>query len=214
MEDALKDHDSNLLNLLDRARSMNLKLNKKKLRLRLEQVIYMGHSVTSEGLRPDSMKVEAIARMPRPDDKRAVQRLRGCVNYLSRFMPTISEVSEPPRKLTEKNALFLWESQQEEAFQSIKHMIRSTPVLKYYDVASETTIQCDASESGLGAMLLQNRQPVVFASRSLSAVEHRYAQKEKECLVIVFECSRFNQYLHGGESSSCKVPPWITNVHR
>ena len=167
MEDALKDHDSNLLNLLDRARSMNFKLNKKKLRLRLDQVTYMGHSFTSEGLRPIPMKVEAIVSMPRPDDKRAVQRLLGCVNYLTRFMPTISELSEPLRKLTEKNALFVWESQQEEAFQSIKHMISSTPVLKYYDVASETTIQCDASEAGLGATLLQNKQPVAFASRSL-----------------------------------------------
>ena len=55
-------------------------------------------------------------------------------------MPTISEVSEPLRKLTEKSAMFVWESQQEEAFQTIKGMISSTPVLKYYDVASETTI--------------------------------------------------------------------------
>ena len=193
MEDALKDHNSNLLNLFDRARSMNLKLNKKKLRLRLDQVTYMGHSFTSEGLRPDSMKVEAIVSMPRPDDKRAVQRLLGFVNYLSRFMPTISEVSEPLRKLTERNALFVWESQQEEAFQTIKNMISSTPVLKYYDVANETTIQCDASESGLVATLLQNGQPVAFTSRSLSAVEHRYAQIEKECLAIVFACRRFNQ---------------------
>ena len=72
IEDAIKDHDSNLLNLLDRARSMNLNLNKKKLRLRLDQATYMGHSFTSEGLRPDPMKVEAIASMPRPDDKKAV----------------------------------------------------------------------------------------------------------------------------------------------
>ena len=130
IEDAIKDHDSNLLNLLDRARGMNLKLNKKRLRLRLDQVNYMGHLFTSEGLRPDPMKVEAIASMPQPDDKKAVQRLLGCVNYLSRFMPTISEVSEPLRKLTEKNAMFVWESQQEEAFQTIKNMISSTPVLK------------------------------------------------------------------------------------
>ena len=125
----------------------------------------MGHLFTSDGLRPDPMKVEAIASMPRPDDKKAVQRLRGCVNYLSRFMPTISEVSEPLCKLTEKNAMFVRESQQEEPLQTIKNMISSTPVLKYYDVASETTIQCDTSESGLGATLLQNGQPVVFASR-------------------------------------------------
>ena len=205
MEDALKDHDSNLLNLLDQARSMNLKLNRKKLRLRIDQVTYMGHSFTSEGRRPDPMKVEALVSMPQADDKKAVQRLLGCVNYLSRFMPTISEVSEPLRKLTEKNALFMWESQQEEVFQSIKHMISSTPVLKYYDVASETTIQCDTSESGLGATLLQNSQPVAFASRSLSAVECCNAQIEKECLAIVFACSHFNQYLHGRESTTVET---------
>ena len=144
MEDALKDHDSNLLSLLDRARSMNLKLNKKKLRLRLHQVTHMGHSFKSEELRPDPMKVKAIVSMPQPDDKKAVQCLLGCVNYLSRFMPTISEVSEPLRKLTKKNAMFMWESQQEEAFQTIKNMMSLTPVLKYYEIASEITIQCDA----------------------------------------------------------------------
>ena len=199
VEEALSDHDSNLLNLLKRARSVNLKLNKKKLRLRLDQVTYMGQLFTSDGLKPDPMKVDAIANMPRPDDKKAVQRLLGCVNYLARFMPKLSEVSEPLRKLTEKNVMFMWESQQEEAFQAIKNMITTAPVLKYYDVASETTIQCDASESGLGATLLQNGQPVAFASRSLSTAERNYAQIEKECLAIVFACSRFNQYLHGRE---------------
>ena len=76
-------------------------------------------------------------------------------------------------------------------------MISCAPLLKYYDVVSETTIQCDASESGLGATLLQEGQPVAFASRSLSIVERQYAQIEKECLGIGFACSQFNQYLHG-----------------
>lgn len=118
-----------LTELAGPCRSMDLKLNKKKLRLRLDQVTYMGHSLTSEELRPDPMKVEAIASMPRPDDKKAVQCLLGCVNYLSRLMPTISGVSEPLRKLTEKNVMFVWESQQEDAFQTIKNMNSSTPVL-------------------------------------------------------------------------------------
>lgn len=81
------------MNLLKRARSVNLKFNKNKLRLKLDQVTYMGQLFTSEGLKPDPMKVEEIASMPRPDDKRAVQRLLGCVNYLSRFMPQLSKVS-------------------------------------------------------------------------------------------------------------------------
>ena len=94
---------------------MNLKLNKKKLRLQLDQVtcMYIGYSFTSEGLRPDPMKVEAIGSMPQPDDKKAVQYLLGCVNHLSRLMPTVSEVSEPLSKLTENNAMFMWESQRE-----------------------------------------------------------------------------------------------------
>ena len=79
------------------------------------------------------------------------------------------------------------------------------PVLKYYEVVSETTIQCDASESGLGATLLQDGQPVAFSSRSLSAVECRYAQIEKECLAIVFACTRFNQYLQGRDLTTVET---------
>ena len=82
--------------------------------------------------------------------------------------------------------MFTWDSSQEEAFQAIKSMISSAPLLKYY----ETTIQCDASESGLGVTLLQEGQPVAFTSRSLSTAERQYAQIEKECLAIVFAFSR------------------------
>lgn len=81
IEDALVDHDSNLLSSLDHACSVNLKLNEKKLRLRLDQVPYIGHLFTSEGLRPDPLKVEAIVNVPRPDDKRAVQCLLECITF-------------------------------------------------------------------------------------------------------------------------------------
>ena len=68
-------------------------------------------------------------------------------------------------------------------------------MLKYYDMNTEVTLQCDANEKGLGAKLLQNGQPVAFASRTLLQVEQRYDQIEKECLVIVFGCSKFSQYI-------------------
>ena len=122
-------------------------------------------------------------------------------------MPRLSKVSEPLRQLTDKNVIFTWDSSQEEAFQAIKSMISSAPQLKCYDVASETSIQCDALESGLGATLLQEGQPVAFASQSLSAVERQYAQIEKECLAIVFACSHFNQYKHGRELTTVEKRP-------
>ena len=93
----MKDHDANLKGLLQRARERNLTLNKKRLRLQLKEVPYMGHLLTSEGLRPDPMKVEAIQQMAKPEDKKAVHWLLGFVNYLSSFMPRLSEVAEPLR---------------------------------------------------------------------------------------------------------------------
>ena len=65
--------------------------------------------------------------MPRPDDKKAVQRILGCVNYLSKIMPQLSKVSESLRKLTEKNAMLTWDSSQEEAYQAIKALSALRP---------------------------------------------------------------------------------------
>ena len=68
----------------------------------------------------------------------------------------------PLRLLTEQSAIFIWQSQQESAIQSLKTMITKAPVLKFYDVHGEATTQCDASEKGLGATLLQQGQLVAF----------------------------------------------------
>ena len=102
MTEALKDHDDNLIRLLERSRQSNLKFNKGKLRLRLTEVSYMGQLLTSEGMKPDPVKVDDLVNMPPPNDKKGVQRLLGCVNYLSRFMPDLSEKCEPLRKLIGK----------------------------------------------------------------------------------------------------------------
>ena len=129
-----RDHDNNLKKLLDRARENNLKLNRKKLKLHLTEVRHMGHILTSTGVRADPMKIKAIVEMPRPQDKKAVERLLGTVQYLSRFLPKLSDVSKPLRQLTEKEVVFTWQQQLEEAFTHIKNLVTSSPVLKYYNV--------------------------------------------------------------------------------
>ena len=101
--------------------------------------------------------------------------------------------------MTSKQAKFIWSQQHESAFQEVRELVVKHPVLKYYDLQEEVTVQCDASEYGLGAALLQKDQPVAFASRSLSQTERQYAQIEKECLAIVFSSERFSQYLAGRE---------------
>ena len=107
MEDAIQNHDEALLRVLKRARLCNLKLNKQKLQLRLPELSYIGHRISASGVRPDPVKVMAIDQMPAPTSAPEVRRFLGMCNYLSRFIPKLSQVSEPLRALTESNKDFV-----------------------------------------------------------------------------------------------------------
>jgi len=108
VDSAAKDHDENLIALLDRCRERNIKLNKDKFKLHTSTVAYMGHLLTAEGLKPDPKKIEAIQLMPPPEDKQGVQRLIGMATYLSKFVPSFSEVTAPIRTLLENANEFQW----------------------------------------------------------------------------------------------------------
>ena len=109
-----------------------------------------------------------------------MEQLLGCVNYLSRYLPKLAEAVAPLRILIEKSVPFYWQSQQQQSFEQVKKLVTTTPVLKFYNAEEEVTIQCDTSEKGLGATLLQNGQPVTFASRALSKTEQRLMLKLKK----------------------------------
>ena len=196
-EEATADHDKSLQSLLKRCLDRSIVLSPEKMKLRLKEVPYMGHLLTSAGLKPDPAKVEAITKMPKPQDIEGVQRLNGFINYLAKFLPKLSDVMEPIRRLTRKDTQWQWSTEQDKAFQNVQKLVTETPILSYYDPANELTIQCDASQSGLGAALLQKGKPIEYASRALTETETRYAQIEKEMLAIVFSFERFNQYTFG-----------------
>ena len=199
VESAIADHDRNLIQLLERCREKNIKLNPKKLQLRKTEVPYIGHLVTGDGLKPDPNKVKAILEMPTPDCVKSLQRLLGMITYLSKFLPNLSTATEPLRRLLDKDVEWHWEETHEKALGHVKRLITSEPVLRYFDNTKEVTLQCDASESGLGATIMQEGQPVAFSSRALTATERNYAQIEKELLSIVHGCTRFDQYVYGRE---------------
>ena len=90
----------------------------------------------------------------------------------------------------------MWQSEQEAAFKKIKQLVTATPVHQFYDVNKEVTIQCDASSSGLGAVLTQDGHPIASASKAFTATERNYAQIEKECLATVSACTKFDIYIH------------------
>ena len=195
--EAIKDHDQNLTAFLQRCRKLNLTLCPQKVKLRMSEVPFMGHLLTADDIITDPNKVRAIKDMPTPTDVRSLKRFLGMVNYLAKFLPNLSSISVPLRRIEVKDAKWCWLPVHNEAIQKIKDLVCEAPVLKFYDVAREVTVESDASLSGLGATLLQEGQPVAFASRALTPAEGRYAQIEKELLSVVFACERFDTYLFG-----------------
>lgn len=191
------EHNANLKSVLDRARQINLRLNCLKCKFRLDQVCYVGHIFTKEGLKADPAKTVAITNMPVPQDVPAVQRFLGMVNYLGKFIPNLSEIAAPLRQLTHKDTAWCWFPQHQQAFDRLKSCLSSSPVLSYYDVSKPVTLTCDASCYGLGAACLQEEGPVAYASRTLTDTETRYAQIEKELLAVVFACTKFKDYVYG-----------------
>ena len=197
MEAALKDHDKNLEAFLQRCENAGIKLNPEKVKLRMKEVPFIGHVATEKGLCVDPNKVRAICEMPPPQNVAALQRLLGLAQYLSKFLPHLSDMTKPLRELTGKETEWVWDHPQQQALDTLKRAVTNTPVLRYYNLEEEVTLQCDASQHGLGAALLQKGQPVAYASRALTPTETRYAQIEKELLAIVFACDHFNVYIYG-----------------
>ena len=118
-------------------------------------------------------------------------RLRSCTAAVRKdpipcqVLTPLSDITKSLRDLTQKDMAWVWDQPQQKALETLKKAVASSQILQYYSLDDEVTLQCDASQSGLGAALMQNRQPVAYASRALTLAENKYAQ------IIVFACNRF-----------------------
>ena len=190
-------HDGTVLVLWETARLNNLSLNSKKMQLKSTDCKFFGHRLTPDGIKVDPKKIEAIIQMDPPQNVASLQSFNGMVNYLKKFSPVLSELSEPLRRLCKSGVKWAWEYEQQSAFEAIKQVIMTLPVLAYFDKTKKHTIQCDASKKGLGAVLLQESKPVMYMSRALTETEQRYSNIERELLDIVFALKRLNHYTFG-----------------
>ena len=196
-EEASENHDNNVIQFLETCKKNNIKLNRNKIRWKKKEVQYSGHTTTSRGLKPGEGKISAIENMPTPEDKSGVRRILGMIQYLEKFLPRLANKTNRMRLLTKKSTKWNWGKSEDEEFKELKKIVAASDTLKYYDVNKEVTIQCDASQYGLGATLMQEGQPIAYASKALNETQQRYAIIEKELLAVLFACSKFDFYIYG-----------------
>ena len=196
-----EEHDARLAQVLKRIANTGVTLNRDKCLFGQERINFLGHVIDKNGISPDPDKLSAILKMKEPTSITEVCHFMGMVNQLGKFSPKIATISQPLRDLSSKQTPWTWGHSQEVAFQAVKDKLTKPPVLALYDPKAPTKVSADASSYGLGAVLLQKLhegwRPVAFASRSMSEVEQRYAQIEKEALAYTWATEKFADYLIG-----------------
>ena len=191
------EHDKHLINFLDICRKNTLTLNPDKMQFRLPQVSFFGHQLSAEGLSPDPKKIAAVKRMDLSQDVETMRSFLRLVNYLNRFSPCLAELSEPLREICRHDAEFELTNSVHVAFSRTKEEISKNVTLPYFNLKISTTLQTDASKKGLGAVILQNSKPVMFASWALTGAEKNYQKLERECLAMIWGMEKFHYFLYG-----------------
>ena len=192
-----EQHDRALTNVLNRLREHGIRIGSNKIQYKLNTVNFYGITCTSDGHKPQDNKIAAIVNMKTPENVKQLQSFLGMAQYLNTYSPVLADLCAPLYKLTRDNVPFQWGHEHSEAFELIKQELSKQPVLQYYDVKKEVTLQVDASNTGLGLVLLQDNHPILYASRALRDHETRYVALEKEALATAWAMERCHHYLYG-----------------
>jgi len=199
-----EEHLSVLRELLTRLRSAQLTARPSKCSIGYTNIECLGHVISENTkLKPHPDKLEAVKNAPRPKTKKQLRSFLGLVGFYRKFVPNFAAVAVPLTDLTKKGLpnSISWGTSQEKAFNTLKGMLVRSPILKLPELDEPFVLRTDASDVGLGAILLQEQDgdqlPVAYASRKLLPREQNYAVIEKECLAVVWGINKFHRYLFG-----------------
>lgn len=196
------EHDKRLERILNKLKHAGVLLNKEKSKIKVKKVTFLGHILDENGIKPSEDRIDSLRNFRQPSTVEETRSFLGLINYVGRFIPCLSTLAEPLYRIIKKVNKFVWDVEQENAFKSIKAKISNIDYLGYYNPIDVTHVIADASPVGLGAVLVQfngrgDPRIIAFANKTLTDVEKRYCQTEKEALAIVWAVERFHIYLFG-----------------
>ena len=198
--DEWKQHLVQIRAFFDRLTEARLTVNLLKSEFCQACVVFLGHVVGQGVVRPVAAKVEAIMNFPVPTNKKELMRFLGVAGYYRKFCPNFSEVVSPLTNLLCKNMKFSWSCHCEQAFQKLKAILQSTPVLMAPNFHKAFKLAVDASDIGAGGVLLQEDSqgidhPVCYFSRKFNKHQRNYSTVEKETLALLLSLQQFEVYV-------------------
>ena len=191
------EHDWNLVNFCETTRKNGLRLNKAKIQFKKKEVSFFGHTWNTTGISPDPKNVQSIMNMTFPENKETMQSFLGLINFLHRYSGNLAKFSTPLWELVHKNGHYTVTEEHRSAFRDIKAEFAQKIVLPYFHTEKKCVLQVDASKKGFGAVLIQDGNPVYYASRTLSKAEKNYQNLERECMAAVWGMEKFHYFLYG-----------------
>ena len=204
---SLEDLKDKIVQIVKRCKDKKITLSRSKFKIG-KQIKYAGYIVSERGVEADPEKTAAITKFRKPECQKDVRSFLGLANQLGSFSPNLAKVSEPLRQLTRKGIKFVWDESHDKAFEDMKNVLTSTPVLSFFDMNKKSILLTDASNlNGLGYALCQispddpkgRLNLIRCGSRSVSDTESRYAPIELECLAIEWAIRKCKLFLLGSK---------------
>lgn len=197
-----EEHDRRLAALLKRFSDYDILLNEQKCIYGVESLEFLGHQLSTTGVRPTESRLAAIEKFREPRNVSELRSFLGLICYVGKFVPNLAAETEPLRHLLRSGIQFRWTPKEKSAFESIKAAISKIHHLGFFNPKDRTKLMTDASATGLGAVLLQEdsngrSRIIAYASKSLTDLEQKYFQTEREALSLVWGVERFRLYLLG-----------------
>ncbi|GLT29333.1 hypothetical protein SLA2020_042070 [Shorea laevis] len=195
-------HEKHLRTVLETLRRERLFAKFKKCEFWLDNVAFLGHVVTKDGISVDPQKIEAVVNWKRPNSVAEIRSFLGLAGYYRRFVGDFSRIALPMTRLIRKDAKFEWTPECEESFLTLKEKLVTAPVLALPICGEGFTIYSDASKKGLGCVLMQKDRVIAYASRQLKPYEENYPTHDLELAAVIFALKIWRHYLYG---ETCEI---------
>lgn len=190
-----------LRTVLDRLKEYNVRVNFEKCKFFTDELEFLGHYITKDGIAPGKTKMTALVNAPRPRDVSQLRSFLGGVNYYSKFVQNLQSLLHPLHRLLQKGVPFEWTVECQECFENVKQRLQNSAMLARYDPSKSITIICDASPYGVGAVLnvIENgeERPCFMVSASLKPAQQNYSQLHREAYAIVFSVTKYHKFIYG-----------------